>query len=76
VIIEVTKGGFVTIVQLAAGHVDGEAVDELFIDRRFIVSYKTLGLTPSQEERVKGMISSAVEEGKRIRSREFKALVG
>jgi hypothetical protein len=64
------------IARITAGVCDDEIVDELHIDRRFICSYKAMGLTPEQTRTVEGMLRSAVEVGKRIRSKEFKDLIG
>lgn len=50
--------------------------DALYIEGRFIVGYAPMGLTDNQLHVVKGMIRHAVEEGKRIRSKEFKDLLG
>jgi hypothetical protein len=58
------------------GEGEGEKVDELHIDTRFVVSYRAMGLTPQQTRTVEGMIRSAIDVGKRIRSKEFKDLIG
>jgi hypothetical protein len=64
------------IARITAGECDGEIVVEMHIDHRFIASWKKLGLTDEQTRTVEAMVREAVEEGKRIRSREFKALIG
>jgi hypothetical protein len=65
-----------TTAQIQAGKCDGEPTDELFVNGKFLVSYRPIGLTSDQEAKVSRMIVCAVEEGKRIRSQEFKALIG